>query len=233
MYLQSGCGFTGAARCGAGKSAGGKKGTRRRISDGDRLAGAVHLVADSFRRIKLDFCIPCDCGALNAGRLYHRAHQRIYGGHRRRNYDAHCGCVPCISGNCTFNCGCRDVGSGNPKRRACTGSDRMDAVCKTDPELCAEPSGRKLCEGSKAERSERVVDSAASYISECHPSGRRDRDSAFKRSDAQHFRSELSRPRLFLSRMGKYAFGRTQPDAAVPVGGAVSGACDLYSHYII
>ena len=57
--------------------------------------------------------------------------------------------------------------------------------------------------------------------------------SALKRSDAQHFRSELSRARLFLSRMGKHAFRRTQSDAAVPVGGAVSGACDLYGHYII
>lgn len=68
---------------------------------------------------------------------------------------------------------------------------------------------------------------------ECHPSGRRDRDSALKRSDAQHFRSELSRARLFLGGMGKHAFRRTQSDAAVPVGGAVSGASDLYGHYII
>ena len=85
----------------------------------------------------------------------------------------------------------------------------------------------------KAERSERVVNSAASYISECHPSGRRDRDSALKRSDAQHFRPELSRARLFLGGMGKHAFRRTQSDAAVPVGGAVSGISDLYGHYII
>ena len=38
---------------------------------------------------------------------------------------------------------------------------------------------------------------------------------------------------LGLGGMGKHAFRRTQSDAAVPVGGAVSGISDLYGHYII
>ena len=64
-------------------------------------------------------------------------------------------------------------------------------------------------------------------------SGRCDRNPAFKRGDAQHFRPEFSWAWIFLRRMGKHAFGGAQSDAAMSMDGTVSGAGYFFCHNII